>query len=98
MTVRKRGSRWWYDFRLRGIRYHEPIPEAQTKAEALQAEAKIRSDLFGGRTVGRVQLFLSTYWPLDRNPLEPFSLLIFFRVSRLFSAPESYASRVSGEA
>src|SRR5256885_350641 len=52
MTVRKRGSRWWYDFRLRGIRYREPIPEAQTKAQALQAEAKIRSDLFGGRYGG----------------------------------------------
>jgi len=52
MTVRKRGSRWWYDFRLRGIRYREPIPEAQTKADAFQAEAKIRSDLFGGRYGG----------------------------------------------
>jgi hypothetical protein len=52
MTVRKRGSRWWYDFRLRGIRYREPVPEAQTKAEAIQAEAKIRSDLFGGRYGG----------------------------------------------
>ena len=62
MTVKKRGSRWWYDFRLRGIRYREPIPEAQTKAEAIQAEAKIRSDLFGGRYGGIRLTPLLTDW------------------------------------
>ena len=76
MTVRKRGSRWWYDFRLRGIRYREPIPEAQTKAEALQAEAKIRSDLFGGRYGGiRLTPVLTdwindTYLPTGGRPLD----------------------------
>jgi integrase len=65
MTVRKRGSRWWYDFRLRNIRYREPIPEAQTKAEALVAEAKVRSDLFGGRYGGIRLTPLLTDWISD---------------------------------
>ena len=53
MTVRKRGSRWWYDFRIRGVRYRSSIPEARTKAQAEQAEAKVRTDIFEGRYGGR---------------------------------------------
>jgi integrase len=53
MAVRKRGSRWWYDFRIRGVRYRSSIPEARTKAQAEQAEAKIRTEIFEGRYGGR---------------------------------------------
>lgn len=65
MTVRKRGSRWWYDFRLRGTRYREPIPEAKTKAQALQAEAKVRSELFEGRYGGLKVTPKLTDWITD---------------------------------
>lgn len=49
MTVRKRGSRWWYDFRLHGARHRGPIPEARTKGQAEHAEAKIRTEFYEGR-------------------------------------------------
>lgn len=49
MAVRKRGSRWWYDFRVRGVRYRAAIPEARTKAQAEQAETRVRTDVFEGR-------------------------------------------------
>lgn len=48
MTVRKRGAVWYYDFQIRGIRYREAIPEAQTKAEAREAETKAKRDVFDG--------------------------------------------------
>jgi integrase len=53
MTVRKRGERWWYDFRIRGVRYRSSVPEARTKAQAEQAEAKLRTEIFEGRYGGR---------------------------------------------
>lgn len=51
MTVRKRGKpgRWWYDFQIRGIRYRESIPEAQTKRDALDVEAEMRRAVYEGR-------------------------------------------------
>ncbi|HEX8073219.1 MAG TPA: site-specific integrase [Pyrinomonadaceae bacterium] len=49
MTVRKRGSRWWYDFRVRGVRHRGPIPEARTKEQAKTAEAIVRGDIYAGR-------------------------------------------------
>lgn len=51
MTVRKRGKRgiWGYDFMIRGVRYREAIPEAQTKQEALQVEAEARRAVYEGR-------------------------------------------------
>jgi integrase len=49
MTVRKRGARWWYDFRVRGTRHRGPIPEARTKEEAKTAEAIVRGDIYAGR-------------------------------------------------
>ncbi|MBA3767318.1 MAG: site-specific integrase [Acidobacteria bacterium] len=55
MTVRKRGSRWWFDFRLQGTRHRGPIAEARTKAQAEQAEAKIRTEFYEGR-YGRTRL------------------------------------------
>ena len=53
MTVRKRGAKWYYDFdrhRHRGV-----IPLARTKAEAEQAEVKIKSEVFAG-TYGASQI------------------------------------------
>ncbi|HEX8748654.1 MAG TPA: site-specific integrase, partial [Pyrinomonadaceae bacterium] len=47
--VRKIGKRWKYDFMIRGVRYREHIPEAQTKQEALQVEAAARRAVFEGR-------------------------------------------------
>jgi integrase len=51
MAVRKRGKRgiWLYDFMIRGVRYRETIPEAQTKHEALQVEADARRAVYEGR-------------------------------------------------
>ena len=43
MTIRKRGTRYYYDFMIRRQRYRGAIPEARTKAEAEQAETKIKS-------------------------------------------------------
>jgi Cys-tRNA synthase (O-phospho-L-seryl-tRNA:Cys-tRNA synthase) len=49
MAVRKIGQRWYYDFRIRRTRYREVIPEARTKAQAEQAEIKIRNRFFEGK-------------------------------------------------
>src|SRR6267142_1955632 len=46
MTVRKRGSRFHYDFRIRTQRHRGAIPEAPTKAEAEQAEVKIKTRIY----------------------------------------------------
>ena len=43
MTIRKRGSNYYYDFTLRGYpRMRGVIPEARTKWEAEQAEIKLK--------------------------------------------------------
>lgn len=47
MTVRKRGTVWWYDFG--NHKYRGPIPEARTKYEAQQAEVKLKRDVFEGK-------------------------------------------------
>src|ERR1051325_4399341 len=49
MAVRKRGDVWYYDFMIKGIRYREAIPEARTKKNAEQAEAKARLAVFEGK-------------------------------------------------
>jgi hypothetical protein len=55
MTVKKRGGRWHFSFQIKGVRYREAIPEARTKFQAEQAEAKARDQVFQG-TYGIVQL------------------------------------------
>jgi len=55
LTVRKRSGHWYFDFQIRGARYREAIPEARTKFQAEQAEAKARDQVFQG-TYGAVQL------------------------------------------
>ena len=49
MPVFKRGSVWYYAFCIRGIRYRQSIPEARTKWQAEQAEAKAKNDVYEGR-------------------------------------------------
>lgn len=49
MTVRKRGLRWYFDFKVAGVRYREVIPGARTKWQAEQAELKARDEVFEGR-------------------------------------------------
>ena len=46
MTVKKRGGRWHFSFQIKGVRYREAIPEARTKFQAEQAEAKARDQVF----------------------------------------------------
>jgi hypothetical protein len=46
MTIRKRGTRYYYDFMIRRRRYRGALPEARTKAEAQQAEAKIKNKIY----------------------------------------------------
>src|SRR5258708_15636357 len=53
MTVRKRGSRYHYDFMIRNQRYRGTIPEARTKAEAEQAEVKVKNKVYE-RKYGKV--------------------------------------------
>ncbi len=48
MSVRKRGGRWYYDLMIRRTRYRGVIPEAQTKHQAEQAEARIKLEIFEG--------------------------------------------------
>ena len=50
MTVKKRGGRWHFSFQIKGVRYREAIPEARTKFQAEQAEAKARDQVFQGTT------------------------------------------------
>lgn len=49
MTVRKRGKTWYVDFQIRNVRYRESIPEAATKRDALDVEAKMRRAIYEGR-------------------------------------------------
>ncbi len=49
MPVFKRGSVWCYAFCIRGIRYRRSVPEARTKWQAEQAEAKAKNDVYEGR-------------------------------------------------
>lgn len=49
MSVHKRGSRWCYYIKIKGIRYRGTIPEARTKYQAQQAETRIRNELFEGK-------------------------------------------------
>jgi integrase len=49
MAVRKRGNHWYFDFMVRRARYRGAIPEARTKHQAEQAEARIRSEIFEGK-------------------------------------------------
>jgi len=49
VTVYKRGKSWYYYFRLKGVRYRKAVPEARTKYQAQQAEAKARDEIFEGK-------------------------------------------------
>jgi hypothetical protein len=49
MAVRKRGGRWHYDLMIEQVRYRGAIQTARTKAQALQAEAKIRLQIHHGK-------------------------------------------------
>lgn len=46
MPVKKRGNHWHYDFAVRRVRYRGAIPEARTRWQAEQAEARIRDEVF----------------------------------------------------
>jgi integrase len=72
MSVRKRGTRYHYDFMIRRQRYRGTIPEARTKAEAEQAETKIKNKVYE-RKYGKVsasrkfaEFVNSTYLPWAR--------------------------------
>jgi integrase len=47
--VRKIGGRWYYDFMIRRQRYRGVIPEALNKAQAEEAEVRMRSKVFEGK-------------------------------------------------
>lgn len=42
-------KRWWYDFSVRGQRFRVSVPDATTKWQAEQAEAKAKNEIFEGR-------------------------------------------------
>jgi hypothetical protein len=45
----KHGGAWYYFFSIRGKRYRKAIPEARTKAQAEQAEARAKDAIYRGR-------------------------------------------------
>ena len=47
--VRKIGGRWYYDFMIRRQRYRGVIPEALNKAQAEEAEVRMRHKVFEGK-------------------------------------------------
>jgi len=49
MSVYKRNKVWYYRFSIRGVRYGSAVPEARTKWQAEQAEAKAKDAVFSGR-------------------------------------------------
>ena len=49
MSVYKRGSIWYYYFRIQGVRYRKAVPEAANKYQAQVAEAKAREEVFNGK-------------------------------------------------
>jgi len=49
MSVYKRGDRWYYYIKIKGVRYRGAIPEARTKYKAQEAERRIRDEIFEGR-------------------------------------------------
>ena len=53
MTIRKRGTRYYYDFMIRRQRYRGALPEARTKVQAEQAETKIKTKIYE-RKYGKV--------------------------------------------
>src|SRR5690348_13078403 len=49
MAEKKLGKVWRYSFCIRGARYRKAVPEARTKWQAEQAEAKAKEEVFSGR-------------------------------------------------
>ena len=49
MSVYKRNKVWYYRFCIRGVRYGNAVPEARTKWQAEQAEARAKDEVFSGR-------------------------------------------------
>jgi hypothetical protein len=47
--VYKRNKVWYYRFCIRGPRYGQAVPEARTKWQAEQAEAKAKQEAFEGK-------------------------------------------------
>jgi integrase len=48
MPVYRRNKRWYYEFKIKGTRYKKSIPAAQSKADAQQAEAEAKRQVFQG--------------------------------------------------
>src|SRR5215813_13983349 len=44
----KNGHSYYYDFQIRKVRYRGVIPEAQNKAQALEAERQIKNRVYEG--------------------------------------------------
>ena len=49
MSVYNKNNRWYYNFQIRGERYHRAVPEATTRKMAEQAETKVKAELLGDR-------------------------------------------------
>ncbi len=49
MSIRKRGSTFYFDFMIRGVRYRSAIPNARNKKEADQAETEAKQAVYEGR-------------------------------------------------
>ncbi len=75
MTTYKRGSRWYYDFMIRGTRHRAAIPEARTRAQAERAETQAREDVYNRRytlpgesiTLGRFYSEIYLPWAKDHK-------------------------------
>ncbi|MGH9828211.1 MAG: hypothetical protein ACREDR_33730, partial [Blastocatellia bacterium] len=87
---------WFYDFRIRGVRYRGAIPEARNQDQAKLAENKIRLEIFegkfgDGRSKTTVKEFLDEVfvpwakatrrsWPSESGRLKP--IVVFFGAKR----------------
>lgn len=73
MATYKRGSRWYYDFMIRGQRHRAAVPEARTKQQADRAESEAREAIYqrrygiAGETITFAQFYAEVFLPWSRT-------------------------------
>jgi hypothetical protein len=55
-------ARWWIEYRLKGRRIHQAVPEARTKAQAERAETSEREAIYNRRYNKGTDIGLTTYY------------------------------------
>jgi len=107
MSVTKRGNKWHYAFMFDGVRYRGSVKTARTKAQAVQAETRIRAKVHEGTySKPRGSITLKEFvaeryvpwaqankrsWKIDRSRLKP--ILAFFGDRRIGDISPSLIER-----